>query len=395
MFDGHLLPKTNWISWISILFLLCLGIQSCQHKLDKKQKNDYTSLIKQLEAKNWRSADAETLKLILKMSDRTDEGWLDRTDVEKLDCPAILQIDRLWEKQSQGKFGFNQQRLIWVSVGGTVGEYTPDIAEKFGDRVGWRTQGKWRNYNTLDFSLQAPKGHLPATTGNGVSGSIWGGVAAIGERLQDCRRQVPISVLRNEYYADCDRSLNDRRCRLKEAAERWGETPDWGGEGLAQLFDELDRTLAQQQWIEGDKITKTLLDRYRQASFAQFHDSDSHELIPCYLLEAVDDRWTYYSQGRLGLSAQSQVLSELNLLSQNPKRPSLESIDSFRQAVGWSQFHPSRFEKTYDPAFDNVKPQRVPKGYYPYDMGYSYYTYGSGYVREWRFYLNPACGFNG
>ncbi|MGC1197436.1 MAG: GUN4 domain-containing protein [Geitlerinemataceae cyanobacterium] len=395
MSDRNFSPKKHWKSWVGVIVLLSLSVQSCQLKGEKIQKVDYTSLAQQLKAKNWRSADAETLQLILKISDRTDEGWLDRSDVEKLDCNTLLQIDRLWEKQSQGQFGFNPQRLIWLSVGGKVGEYAPEIAEKFGDRVGWRTQGKWQDYNTLDFSLQAPKGHLPATTGNGVSGSVWGGVAAIGQRLQECRSQVPISVLRNEYYTDCDRRQNEHRCRLKEAAERWGETPDWEGEGLPKLVEELEQALAQQQWIEADKITKTLLDRYRQANLAEFHDSDSHELIPCYLLEAVDDRWMHYSQGRFGLSAQTSILSEIKLLSPNRKDPSIDSIDSFRKAVGWSQFHPSRFEDTYKLEFDAVDPRRVPKGYYPYDIGYSYYTYGSGYYREWRLNFNPACGFNG
>lgn len=109
----------------------------------------------------------------------------------------------------------------------------------------------------------------------------------------------------------------------------------------------------------------------------------------------MDDRWTYYSRGRFGLSAQTSVLAKLKLLPIDRQDPSLESIDAFRRAIGWSQFQPSRFEDTYNPEFDAVDPLRVPKGYYPYDMGYSYYTYGSGYVREWRFDLNPICGFNG
>lgn len=230
----------NWTFGAIGIVSIALGVQSCQFESDPTSKIDDTRLTQHLQSQNWRAADAETLQLILKTSERAAPGWLARSDVENLDCNTLLQIDRLWEQYSQGRFGFEQQRRIWVSVGGTVGEYTPDIAEKLGDRVGWRTQGKWRDYNDLDFSAQAPAGHLPATTGNGVSGSVWGGVAAIGWRLQDCRRQIPISVLRNEYYADCTRKSDDRRCHLKKVAERWGETPDWGGEGLPKLFAALD-----------------------------------------------------------------------------------------------------------------------------------------------------------
>lgn len=396
MLDGNVIPRKMFKFWAIATFLLVFAVQSCQLASNKTRKPNYTHLIQQLNAKNWRSADAETLQLLLEIGDRTSEGWLSQTEVEKLDCKALIEIDRLWEESSQGKFGFKQQRLIWLSVGGKVGEYTPAMAEKFGDRVGWRTDAKWRHYHALNFSLQAPKGHLPATTGNGVSGSVWGGVAAISRRWQDCRLppEVAMTIARNQYYADCWRNWSDRRCRLKEATERWGETADWGGKGLPNLVEALDRSLAQQQWIAADKITKTLLDRYRQANWAEFRDSESHKLIPCYLLKAVDELWMQHSQGRFGLTAQTSILSELNLLSPNRKDPTIEKIDSFRKAVGWSQFHPSHFEDTYKPEFDRVEPQRVPKGYYPYDLGYSYSTYGSGYAREWRFDLDPACGFN-
>lgn len=380
--------------WVSSIVLLALGMQSCQLKSDKAAAIDYTSLIKELEAKNWRSADAETLQLLLKIGDRTAEGWLARSDVENLDCEAIVKIDRLWTKASEGQFGFNRQRSIWLTLGGTVGQYTPEMAEKFGDRVGWRSQGQWRAYHDLDFSIESPKGHLPASTGNGVSGSVWGGVAAIGQRVQYCRRQVGISVVRNEYYADCKKNSKERRCQLKEAAERWGDTPDWGGAGIPKLLDELEQALALQEWIAADKITKTLLDRYRQANLAEFRDSDSPELIPCYLLEAVDDRWMEYSQGRFGLSAQAAVLSELKLLPLKEWPPSYQTVDSLREAFGWPKGHPTRFADPYNLAFNAVEPDRIPRGYYPYNMGYSYSTYGSGYFREWRFYLDRACGFN-
>jgi GUN4-like len=222
MSQHHLLAKNNRNSGACAIALLALSVSSCQFESEKTQPINYTPLIQNLQTENWRSADAETLQLLLNISHRTTEGWLSPAAVEKLNCEALVQIDRLWAEHSQGKFGFNQQRLIWLSVGGTVGQYTPELAKKFGDRVGWRTQGKWRTYDTLNFSTQAPKGHLPATTGNGVSGRVWGGVAAIGGRLQYCRSEMAIAV-RHEYYADCDRHPREHRCRLKDAAERWGD----------------------------------------------------------------------------------------------------------------------------------------------------------------------------
>jgi GUN4-like len=395
MSEHNLIRQKNRNSWVSIFVLLALSVQSCQLKLDKRQKIDYNPLIKQLKAENWRAADAETLQLMLKISDRTVKGWLSQADVQRLPCEALVQMDRLWNQHSQGKFGFNQQRLIWLSVGGTVGQYSPDIAEKFGSRVGWRSDGQWRNYNRLNFSIQAPQGHLPATTGNGVSGSIWGGVAAIAQRLQYCRHEVAIAIARNDYYADCKRKPHEQRCRLKEAAERWGDTLDWGGKGIPSLLERLEQALAHKQWITADKITKTLLDRYRRANWAQFHQPDSHQLIPCYLLKAVDDLWMQYSQDRFGLTAQASVLSELKILPLEQARPNYQNTAALHVALGWNQSSNSApAHRPYNLAFNGVESRRVPKGFYPYDMGYSYYTYGSGYVGEWRFYLNPACGFN-
>lgn len=399
MSQYHFFLKKEWKLRSLALVLLALYANSCYLKLGKTQDINYTPLIKQLKAENWRSADTETVQLILNLSDRTAEGWLRKTDVETLDCQALVEIDRLWTEHSQGQFGFNQQRLIWLSVGGTVGKYTSDIAEKFGDRVGWRTQGKWRTYDKLDFSAQAPKGHLPAITGNGVSGSVWGGVATIGQRMQYCRHEVAIALARNEYYANCDRNWHEQRCRLKEAAERWGDTPDWGGKGLPTLFDRLEQALASKQWIAADKITRILFDRYRQANLAEFKDSDSMKVIPCYLLKPVDDLWMQYSHGRLGLTAQSAVLYEHKIFPLLDAKPDNKTATAANTVLGWNKLLNKantnhRVRRPYSPAFNAGDPQQVPKGFYPYDMGYSYYTYGSGYQEEWRFYLNPICGFN-
>jgi hypothetical protein len=35
------------------------------------------------------------------------------------------------------------------------------IAQKFGERVGWKRRNSWLNYGDLIFDLNAPSGHLP------------------------------------------------------------------------------------------------------------------------------------------------------------------------------------------------------------------------------------------
>lgn len=146
----------------------------------------YQKLEQLLQQNDWQAADRETFHKLLVLSDREDEGWLGIEDVENISCDDWATINRLWQTYSDRRFGFRIQSRIWESVGGTAGQYDPAITLKVGEAVGWRSAEQWQNYGDLTFSLEAEPGHLPATTGNGVSGGIWGGVATIAGRVQAC-----------------------------------------------------------------------------------------------------------------------------------------------------------------------------------------------------------------
>ena len=49
--------------------------------------------------------------------------------------------------------------------------------DKLGTSLGWKKEGKWLRWGELNFSEQAPKGHLPSGTSplGSVEGSIWDG----------------------------------------------------------------------------------------------------------------------------------------------------------------------------------------------------------------------------
>lgn len=115
---------------------------------------DYNNLMKLLSKGKWKKADEETWALMLKASDREEEGWLSVEDIRSFPPTDLIAIDWVWEEYSYGRFGFNIQQQIWESV---EGDYTA-----FCDRVGWRVQGNWLYYDELRFSLDAPEGHLPA-----------------------------------------------------------------------------------------------------------------------------------------------------------------------------------------------------------------------------------------
>ncbi|NES07612.1 MAG: hypothetical protein F6K22_35420 [Okeania sp. SIO2F4] len=114
---------------------------------------DYNPLINLLAAGKWRKADELTWELLLQVTLREEEGWLQLTDIHNFPCTDLCTIDWLWEYYSNGLFGLNAQQRIWETVSGQYGDFC--------DRVGWRDGESWKYYDELSFNQQAPEGHLP------------------------------------------------------------------------------------------------------------------------------------------------------------------------------------------------------------------------------------------
>lgn len=141
------------------------------NNLASEQGIDYTHLRNLLVAGNWKEADLETCKIMLKISKREEKGWLDNESIHALPCQDLCTIDILWVKYSNGRFGFSVQKQIWQEIN----ESTLVV---FGDRVGWRAKGNWLidYHSDFTFSLDASAGHLPcfATWCNGWPwGEMW------------------------------------------------------------------------------------------------------------------------------------------------------------------------------------------------------------------------------
>jgi len=134
--------------------------------------NYYAKLRDLLAAKDWKAADQETAQRMCDVMARQKESWLRVEDIENFPCQDLRNIDRLWVKYSNGKFGFSVQREIWQSCGSPT-DYNKNW-EKFGVVVGWRNTGvfgmgaDWLPYSLFTFDLIAPKGHLPAMRWRGV-----------------------------------------------------------------------------------------------------------------------------------------------------------------------------------------------------------------------------------
>lgn len=317
---------------------------------------DYSHLDQLLQQGLWQEADQETFQKMLEVSQREREKWLSVENVKTFPCEDLGTLDQLWEVRSKGKFGFSIQRRLWKELGGESGKYQADIAAKFGDRVGWRQAGKWRSYNQLMFQSDAPIAHLPASTGGGVSGGVWGGVASLASQVEFC-------------------SLNTVSAkRLKPRAT--SDTATWA---------KLEANLAKREWIAADWITLHLMEDISNRGKKQegVWPSLALSTFPCQELKKIDQLWLKYSEGRLGFSVQQQFYLRTG---NQPGKLHWSQYNEFQKATGWDEGGGHQAED-----YDLRSPWAIPQGYFPYRLGWNYETFGSGFIREWRASLNPEC----
>ncbi|NES18980.1 MAG: hypothetical protein F6K41_08635 [Symploca sp. SIO3E6] len=184
--DGHCNPQARptALEWLNALDLAINDLAHCDqfnthwyskhyHKCywcERKEKltldifdnsPQYQQLYKLLAAQNWKQADLETKYLLLKIAGRINEGWLDKPALENLPTEVIEIIDQLWLNHSAEHFGFSTQKRIYLETGNKLGEINWEAYNDFGTVVGWREGKIWKNYLDLEFSLNAPEGHLP------------------------------------------------------------------------------------------------------------------------------------------------------------------------------------------------------------------------------------------
>jgi tetratricopeptide (TPR) repeat protein len=136
---------------------------------------NYAELRNLLAQGKWEEADRETGKVMLQAANQVKRGWLDEEDIEDFPCEDLRTINQLWLHYSNGKFGFSVQTEIYRSLDETKQYFELRIWRMFGDRVGWRKGGEWMSYDSLQFNLSAPPGHLPRVEGCGRAKWVWKG----------------------------------------------------------------------------------------------------------------------------------------------------------------------------------------------------------------------------
>jgi hypothetical protein len=135
--------------------------------LASERNEDYTALQQYLQEHNWYEADRETLRMMLEVTNRTKEGWLSPEVLGDFPSLDLKTISQLWEKYSNGHFGFiaqeriyNQFRDLKMNDDRRLIEVTLQL------KWMWKVVNLYpmfRRYKDLDFDLDTSvAGHLPA-----------------------------------------------------------------------------------------------------------------------------------------------------------------------------------------------------------------------------------------
>ena len=162
---------------------------------------DLSELRKLLERKEWKKADLETRDLLIQLATVVSGkeqlsngivknlvtlkmgGDIPSEIIRSLPCDQLKKIDKLWTNASNNRFGFSPQVEIFRNVGRNdldwalkVGwrVYDNPVFEFIRKEVTNRSLLGWIPYDSLQFSLDAPKGHLPSLgkNGYGSDGSV-------------------------------------------------------------------------------------------------------------------------------------------------------------------------------------------------------------------------------
>ena len=131
---------------------------------------DYTPLRNLLAEGKWEDADHQTydsINEIVKTAKRKNTNtFIELRSIADFACNDIKTIDRLWQKYSNGRFGFSPQQQIWSTVN-QKGDFSTETWRNFATVVGWKqgdiaSSSGYLLYEQLTFDPQtAPVGHLP------------------------------------------------------------------------------------------------------------------------------------------------------------------------------------------------------------------------------------------
>ena len=118
------------------------------------QLADYQYLESLLADQRYEEADRVTWRLLLQLMGAEGRGYVELDEMEFLPTAELRHLDRLWQRYSQGHWGFTTQRRL---LEGADGDYSD-----LGKKTGWMVDGTWLQKQNMVYDLdRSPAGHLP------------------------------------------------------------------------------------------------------------------------------------------------------------------------------------------------------------------------------------------
>ena len=113
-----------------------------------------------LKSKDWKQADLETAFIFYQLMVRL--GYDDFDELfREVPLEIIEEIDRLWMKYSQGKFGIKGQARIYRELGGTE-YFKSEVWVNYASSVGWLSGNNWiEKRSEKSYKVEVENFHLP------------------------------------------------------------------------------------------------------------------------------------------------------------------------------------------------------------------------------------------
>jgi len=157
----QLLQKVNVVSTFSSASEAQSPPKNLDDDLRSESNVNYTKLRDFLKAQQWQEANQETKRVMLQVAGCEKEGWLDSSAIDCFPVTDLRTIDQLWVKYSNARFGFSVQKKNFRQI--------KQQEQEFMQKVNWSQAslkgGIFSEENPLNFTLQAPEGHLPMVFG--------------------------------------------------------------------------------------------------------------------------------------------------------------------------------------------------------------------------------------
>ncbi|MCL1470160.1 GUN4 domain-containing protein [Argonema antarcticum] len=187
------------------------GNQNKYIEVDENQLNDdlssaigidYRKLRNLLAGGNFNSANQETKSIMLEFffgGTYIDSSQNYESRINNIACTDIRTLDELWLKYSSGRFGFSVQHEIYLETwrkcrSDTIefakceriemNENKADVEATIKASTPFYEKVRWRTNDSLNYSISAPRGHLPYIFG--TSGGQHGIMLSFFMRVRRC-----------------------------------------------------------------------------------------------------------------------------------------------------------------------------------------------------------------